>query len=353
MVDTKDYYKILGVDRNASDEEIKKAYRRLARKYHPDLNPGNKEAEEKFKEINEAYSVLGDPEKRKQYDRGETFNFAGFDFSRPDFADLFDFGFGDIFSDFFGGHKVSPAKGSDILIKTEISLEEAYKGVTKPLTVTRNINCSRCGGRGAESTEICPRCKGSGTLSASRGFFTFKQTCPACRGLGEKVSRICLECRGTGKVSFTETINVKIPAGVEDGQRVKVRGMGEAGEHGGPAGDLYIEVKIKPHPVFNREGKDLYVEVPVTVPEAALGAKIEVPALDGVALMNLPAGTQSGQKFKLKGKGMPGPHGTYGDLYVIIKVVLPDRLTPEAESLIRKLGTFYSENPRQKLGIKR
>lgn len=353
MIGTKDYYKILGVDKNASDEEIKRAYRRLARKYHPDLNPGNKEAEEKFKEINEAYSVLGDPEKRKQYDRGETFNFEGFDFSRPDFADIFDFGFGDIFSEFFGRRRPSPARGSDILTKTEITLEEAYKGVTKPVTVTRHINCSRCGGRGAESTEPCPTCKGSGTLSTSRGFFTFKQTCPTCKGAGERVSRICTECRGTGKFSSIETINVKIPPGVEDGQKVKVRGMGEAGEFGGPPGDLYIEVSVKPHPLFRREGKDLYVEVPVTIPEVVFGGRIEVPTPDGVAVMNLPAGMQSGQKFKLKAKGMPGAHGGYGDLYAIIKVVLPDRLTPEAEALIRKLGTFYSENPRQKIGIRK
>lgn len=349
MVGTKDYYKILGVDRNASDEEIKRAYRRLARKYHPDLNPGNKEAEEKFKEINEAYSVLGDPEKRKQYDRGETFTFEGFDFSRPDFADIFDFGFGDIFSDFFGRRRPSPSRGSDILTKTEISLEEAYSGVTKPVTLTRHVNCSRCGGRGAESVETCPTCRGSGTVGSSRGFFSFRQTCPTCRGSGERVSRLCGECRGTGKISVTETINVKIPAGVEDGQKVRVRGMGEAGEYGGPSGDLYIEVSIRPHPLFKREGRDLYVEVPVTVPEAVLGAKIEVPTLDGVALMNLPAGTQSGQKFKLKGKGMPGPHGGHGDLYAIVKIVIPDRITPDAEAIIKKLSSFYSESPRKKL----
>lgn len=353
MIGTKDYYKILGVDRNASDEEIKRAYRRLARRYHPDLNPGNKEAEERFKEINEAYSVLGDPEKRRQYDRGETFTFEGFDFSRPDFADIFDFGFGDIFSDFFGRRRPSPTKGGDILTKTEITLEEAYTGVTKSVTVTRHINCSRCGGRGAESTKTCQTCRGSGTLSSSRGFFTFKQTCPVCKGRGESISKICSECHGTGKITSTETINVKIPAGVEDGQRVKVRGMGEAGEFGGPSGDLYIEVTVKPHPLFRREGKDLYVEVPVTIAEVVFGGRIEVPTPEGVALMTLPGGTQSGQKFKLKGKGMPAPDGGHGDLYAIIKVVLPDRFTPEAEALIRKLETFYSENPRKRVGIKK
>ncbi|MCX7793818.1 MAG: molecular chaperone DnaJ [Thermodesulfovibrionales bacterium] len=350
MVGTKDYYKILGVDRNASDEEIKKAYRRLARKYHPDLNPGNKEAEEKFKEINEAYSVLGDPEKRKQYDRGETtFTFEGFDFSRPDFADIFDFGFGDLFTDLFSRHRPSPTRGGDILTRTEITLEEAYRGVTKPIAITRHISCSKCKGRGAESVETCPTCKGSGTVGSSRGFFSFRQTCPSCRGSGERISRLCSECRGTGKIVLTETINVKIPPGVEDGQRVKVRGMGEAGEYGGPPGDLYIEVSISPHELFRRDGKDLYVEVPVTVPEAALGAKIEVPTLDGVAIMNLPGGTQSGQKFKLKGKGMPGAHGTHGDLYAIIKVIVPDRINHEAEMILKRLSSFYSENPRKRL----
>lgn len=350
MIGTKDYYKILGVDRNASDEEIKRAYRRLARKYHPDLNPGNKEAEERFKEINEAYSVLGDPEKRKQYDRGETFDFKGFDFSRPDFADIFDFGFGDIFSDFFGTRRPTPKKGSDILVTTDISLEEAYQGVTKPITLTRHINCPRCGGRGAESVETCQTCKGSGTVGASRGFFSFRQTCPSCKGSGQRVTKICPECRGASKKVSTETINVKIPAGVEDGQRVKVRGMGDAGDAGGPPGDLYIEVRVRPHPLFKRDGKDLYVEIPVTFPEAALGAKIEVPTPDGVALMNLPPGTQGGQKFKLKGKGMPGPHG-HGDLYAIIKIAVPEKISPEAESLIRRLSSLYPENPRSKIRV--
>jgi molecular chaperone DnaJ len=349
MVGTKDYYKILGVDRNASDEEIKRAYRRLARKYHPDLNPGNKEAEEKFKEINEAYSVLGDPEKRKQYDRGETFDFTGFDFSRPDFADVFDFGFGDFFEDFFGRRGATPKRGSDIITNVEITLEDAYRGSTKPITFTRHVNCSRCGGTGAEALEACPNCKGTGTVGSSRGFFTFRQTCPACRGTGQKVTRVCQSCRGSGRVAVTEHINVRIPKGVEDGQRVRVRGMGEAGEYGGPSGDLYIEVKVLPHSIFKREGKDLYVEVPVTFPEAALGAKIEVPTLDGIALMNLPPGTQGGQKFKLKGKGMPAGHGGHGDLYAIIKIVVPERLSKEAEELIMRLSSLYPENPRSKI----
>jgi molecular chaperone DnaJ len=349
MVGTKDYYKILGVDRNASDEEIKRAYRRLARKYHPDLNPGNKEAEEKFKEINEAYSVLGDPEKRKQYDRGETFDFTGFDFSRPDFADIFDFGFGDIFSEFFGKRKVSPSKGGDILTGIEINLEDAYRGITRPVNITRNINCARCGGKGAEAVQSCPSCKGTGYVGASRGFFSFRQTCPTCKGSGERISKVCSSCHGTGKTPVTETINVKIPAGVEDGERLKVRGMGEAGEAGGPPGDLYIEVHIRPHSVFKREGKDLYVEVPVTFPEAALGARIEVPTMDGPVIMNLPPGSQGGQKFKLKGKGMPGKHGGYGDLYAVIKIVVPERIGPEGEELIKRLKTLYPENPRKKL----
>ncbi len=346
MVGTKDYYKILGVDRNASDEEIKRAYRRLARKYHPDLNPGNKEAEEKFKEINEAYSVLSDPEKRRQYDQGATFSFEGFDFSRPEFSDLFDFGFGDIFSDIFGRRTPAPQRGSDIVTEMEITLEEAYKGVTKPVTIRRHVHCTVCGGSGATAKEVCQTCRGSGTVGTSRGFFTFKQTCPSCRGSGQRITKICPSCRGNGRILLTETINIKIPKGVEDGQRVKVRGMGEAGEYGGPPGDLYIEVRLKPHEIFKREGKDLYVEVPVTFPEAALGGRIEVPTLDGIALMNLPKGSQGGQKFKLKGKGMPTQEGGHGDLYAVIKIVVPDISTPEEEALIKKLEGLYRKNPR-------
>jgi molecular chaperone DnaJ len=350
---TKDYYEILGVGKNTSQEEIKKAYRKLARKYHPDLNPGDKVAEQKFKEINEAYEVLGDPKKRSEYDQYGRSPFEGgpgFEgFRAYDSGDIFDFGLGDIFSDVFA-RRARPEvfKGPDILIGLEISLEEAFSGVTKTITYNRENICRTCKGSGAESYEVCNVCKGTGTIKTSKGFFRMSQPCPSCGGTGRKITKVCPSCSGIGKVLQTETVKTKIPAGVDTGSKVRLRGMGGAGQSGGPQGDLHIEITVKPHRFFKRKGDDLYLELPVTFVEAALGAKIEVPTIDGVAVMTLPPGTQGGQRFKLSGKGFPSPKtGVRGNQYVDIKIVVPKNVTNKAKESIREIESLYRGSPRE------
>lgn len=354
---TKDYYETLGISKNALHDEIKKAFRKLARKYHPDLNPGDKTAEQKFKEINEAYSVLGDEKKRIEYDRFGKTPFgegAWYEGGRPDFREGFQFGgFGDVFSDIFGagrGFENIPRRGADMLMGIELTLEEAFSGVTRPITLTRDIPCRTCNGSGAESFQTCERCKGSGKIQMSRGFFRMAQTCSACDGSGRKVTRTCKSCGGRGITRQGETLNAKIPAGVAAGSIVKLRGMGGAGEAGGPPGDLRIEVTVKPHPLFKREDDDLYLDIPITFGEAALGAKIEVPTIDGKAVMTIPTGTQGGQKFKLSGKGFPSPRtGARGNQYVIAKIVVPKDITGRAKDAIKEIESLYKENPRKKL----
>lgn len=348
----KDYYQILGVNKNASQDDIKKAYRRLARKYHPDLNPGDKTAEEKFKEINEAYAVLGDPEKRAEYDRaGTTFEqFGGFEgFKGFDFREAFDFG--DIFGDIFGTRfsaETHYARGEDISMGIELTLEEAFTGITKPITITRTINCDACGGTGAESSQACTSCKGTGKIQTSKGFFKIAQTCPECHGTGRKITSVCKKCGGRGRTVYTESVKVKIPAGADNGSIVKLKGMGNAGIGGGPAGDLLLEISIKPHPLFKRKGDDIYVQLPVTFGEAALGAKIEVPTIDGTAVMKLPPGTQGGQRFKLSGKGFVSPKSKHrGDEYVDIKIVVPKDIPEKAVRIIKEIESLYKENPRK------
>jgi molecular chaperone DnaJ len=350
----KDYYEILGVDKKAPQDDIKKAYRRLARKYHPDLNPGDKAAEQKFKELNEAYGVLGDEKKRADYDQYGKTPFeggAGFDF-RNATGQGFDFGgFGDVFSDLFGQGKGAQAysvKGPDLIMGLELSLEEAFSGVTKPITFTREVGCRSCGGTGAESSRQCDRCRGTGHVASSKGFVRMQQACAACGGTGRQVTRACSACGGRGKTMHAESIKVKIPAGADTGSKVRLRGMGGAGEGGGPAGDLQIEITVREHPVFARKGDNLSVEVPVTFGEAALGAKIKVPTIDGVAAMTLPAGTQGGKKFKLSGKGFPSTKtGKRGDQYVLIRIAVPKHIPERTKAAMQEIEALYGESPRK------
>jgi molecular chaperone DnaJ len=355
----KDYYQVLGVSKSASQDEIKKAYRKLARKYHPDLNPGDKVSEQKFKELNDAYSILSDSKKRAEYDQFGSSPFGpggpGYQQHRGfDSRESFDFGgFGDIFSDLFGARarqETYHTKGPDMVMGLELSLEEAFSGVTRPITFNREIPCEVCKGSGAESAQVCDVCKGMGGIKTSKGFFKMSQPCPSCGGTGRKVTKVCSACGGRGKKLHTETVKVKIPAGADTGSRVKLRGMGGAGAGGGPSGDLLIEITIKSHHVFKRKGDDIYLDLPVTFSEAALGAKIEVPNLDGIASMTLPPGTQGGQRLKLSGKGMPSrKSGARGNQYVDIKIIVPKNLDSKAKEKIRDIEALYKENPRKGL----
>jgi molecular chaperone DnaJ len=351
---TKDYYKILGVDKKATQDDIKKAFRKFARKYHPDLNPGDKSAEEKFKEINEAYAVLSDPKKREQYDNEGTFNFGQGGFSGFDFTQSFEFS--DLFGDLFGGRsRVDPLqhKGEDLIMEMALSLEEAFTGVTRSISITRSIACEACGGTGAASRQTCQGCKGSGRTQGAKGFFRFGQACSECGGTGQKITSVCSACGGKARVVKTETFSVKIPAGVDTGSVVKLRGKGNAGVGGGPPGNLLIEISIRHHPFFNRKGDDIYVQLPVTFGEAALGAKIEVPTIDGVTMMTLPSGTQGGQRLKLSGKGFISPNTKQrGNEYVDIKIVVPKEIPERAREAIKTIDELYRENPRKGMGEK-
>jgi molecular chaperone DnaJ len=350
---TKDYYDILGVKKDASQEDIKKAFRKLARKYHPDLNPGDKNAEHKFKELNEAYEVLSDPKKRTEYDqfgRSPYERGPGFEgFRTYDFGDAFDFGLGDIFSDVIGRRgRPETLRGHDIVIGIELSLDEAFSGVTKTITFNKESACPTCSGTGAQSSVVCDVCKGTGSVKTSKGFFRMSQPCQSCRGTGRRITKVCSVCGGRGKILKAETVKAKIPTGVDTGSRVRLRGLGGAGEGGGPPGDLHIEITVRPHRLFKRKGDDLYLDLPVTFTEATLGAKIEVPTIDGTAVMTLPSGTQGGQKFKLSGKGMPSPKtGVRGNQYVNIKIVVPKNITNKAKEALSEIESLYKANPRE------
>ncbi len=347
---SKDYYEILGLKKGVSQDEIKKAFRRLARRHHPDLNPGDKNAEHRFKEINEAYEVLGDAKKKADYDQfGRTSFDGGFEGAG---SYGFDFGgAGDIFADLFGGvgHTGAtgfrgdvPLRGHDIETRLDISLEEAYRGVTKPVSLTRDVSCKACSGTGAETSQICSGCKGRGTINQKRGFFSMNQPCPSCNGTGKVITKVCGKCRGNGSQVSTETLKVKIPPGVHTGSRVKLRGKGGAGARGGPAGNLYIELTVRTHPVFKRQGNDIYVDAPVSVSVATLGGKVNIPTLDGTVNMTLPPGTDSGKKFRLKGKGIANMRtGVKGDEFAVIKIIVPKKTSEKTREALEELEKAY------------
>ena len=352
----KNYYETLGVDKKASQDEIKKSFRKLARKYHPDLNSGDKTAEHKFKELSEAYEVLGDEKKRADYDQFGKTPFEGgapgFDYRTYTSGDRFDFGgFGDIFSDLFSngtGHHQSDLKGSDLVMGLELSMEEAFSGVTKSITFNREVACKECHGTGAETFQQCDQCKGTGKVTASKGFFKMAQPCSPCGGTGRKTTKQCRNCAGRGMMLHTESIKVKIPAGADTGSRIRLKGMGVAGQGIGGYGDLQIEITVRPHPLFTRKEDDIYLDLPITFGEAALGAKIEIPTMEGGTLMTLPPGAQSGQKFKLSGKGFPSSKtGRRGNQFVTIKVAVPKNLSEQEKSAIQDLEALYKESPRK------
>lgn len=348
----RDYYEILGVARTATDQEIKSAYRKLALKYHPDRNPGNRQAEEHFKEAAEAYAVLADSQKRAAYDRfghagvGAGAGPAGFDPTIfADFHDIFGnlgdlFGFGDVFGG--GRRRGGPQRGADLRYDLEISFEEAARGSETAVQIPREETCETCGGSGAApgtSAETCSQCRGRGQLRFQQGFLTIARPCHVCHGTGRVITRPCSSCRGAGRTTRDRRITVKIPAGIASGQRLRLYGEGEHGAAGGPPGDLYVVVHVQEHPFFHREEDDLYCEVPVNFPTLALGGEISVPTLDGEDSVTLPAGTQAGARFKLRNKGMPNVSGRgRGDLHVIVRPAVPKKLTKEQKKLLEQLA---------------
>jgi molecular chaperone DnaJ len=345
----RDYYEILGVDRNATEEEIKKAYRKLARQYHPDMQVGEqqrKAAEEKFKEINEAYEVLSDPNKRRQYDtfghagaqQGFGGGFEGFDFGRGA-ADIFS----DIFEDFFGGGRARAERGADLQYNLELSFEEAIHGKEVKLKIPRWETCRDCNGTGARSStsiRTCPGCRGTGQLRFQQGFFSITRPCAQCEGTGRIVTEPCPVCKGRKRVHRERTLAVTIPAGVESGMRLRLAGEGEEGVNGGPPGDLYVAITVKPHPIFKREGNDILCEVPVSFVTATLGGKVTVPTLNGETIVKIPPGTQHDSLLRLKGLGVPSlkSHRPAGDQLVRVKIQIPTKLTARQKELLTEFA---------------
>ncbi|MDD2941693.1 MAG: molecular chaperone DnaJ [bacterium] len=341
----RDYYEVLGLKRDASADEIKKSYRKLALKFHPDKNPGNKDAEESFKEASEAYQVLSDSERKAQYDRYGHAAFAG-GAGGAGFGDFSGFAediFGDIFGAFFGGNSGQRARsGRDLRYSMDLTLEEAASGVEKQISFKRAIKCDTCDGSGAKagtSPESCKHCNGVGQVRVQQGFFSISRTCPVCSGKGSIVRNPCADCHGAGQVMKDVTLSVRIPAGVDSGQRLKLDGEGESSDAGGRKGDLYVEINVLAHKIFKRHGNDVVCDVPVTYSQSVLGAEISVPTLEGDVTMKVPSGTPSGKIFRLKGKGMPDLRsGRKGDQHVRTYVSVPTSISNEQRELIEKLA---------------
>jgi len=374
----RDFYQVLGVPKNAPEGDVRKAYRKLAQKFHPDANPGSKEAEERFKQISAAYDVLGDPDKRKQYDQvremaasgfggfggfpgrgaGGRVRAEGFPFDPEGFGDLGDLG--DLFGGLFGGRggrggRGRRSAGADLQTEARISFEDAIRGVTIPLRIDGPATCPTCGGSGAEpgtSPETCPQCGGTGVMAQNQGVFSFSRPCGRCAGAGRIVTTPCHTCGGSGSVRRTREFSVRIPAGVKDGQRIRVPARGEPGTAGSAPGDLFVVVRVQTHPLFGRKDGDLTLELPVTFTEAALGANVEVPTLNGPVTLKVPAGTASGRTFRIRGKGAPKPKkGGNGDLLVTVRVEVPTKLSREQKELLRRLQSVEGESPRKRLGV--
>jgi len=361
----RDYYEILGVQRGATDQEIKSAYRKLALQYHPDRNPNNPDAEEKFKECSEAYAVLADSEKREMYNRfghagvGAGVPGGGFDASVfQDFGDIFGefFGFGDLFGGNRSGGRTRAQRGADLREDITIEFEEAAFGVEKQITYRKHELCEKCNGSGSaqgKAPASCRTCGGRGQVRYQQGFFSVARTCPTCHGTGSVISDPCANCRGEGRVVQQKTIDAKIPAGVEDGTRIRFTGVGEAGVHGGPAGDLYLVLRVKQHAFFDRQGNDLYCVVPISFTQAAVGTEIQVPTFEGEQALKIPEGTQSGTILKLRGKGIPvlNGHGK-GNLFVEVRVQTPTKLTKRQRELLQELqGIAQVENKPQRTSL--
>ncbi len=348
----RDYYEVLGVARNASEADIKKAFKRLAMKHHPDRNPGDKRAEEQFKEAKLAYDVLSDPKKRSAYDQ---FGHAGVEaaggFGGPgDFAGAGSFQdiFGDVFGDIFGGRTGRrTGRGSDLRYDLTLTLEEAVAGKDVKIRIPTLVDCQFCGGSGAKpgtSPKTCPTCRGAGQVRMQQGFFSIQQTCPQCRGNGHVIEEPCGHCRGRGRLQEEKTLSVKVPAGVDTGDRIRLAGEGERGEHGGTPGDLYVQVQVQEHPIFTREDSHIYCEVPIGFVIAALGGDMEVPTLDGKVMLKIPSGTQTGKMFRVRGKGVkPVRGGPVGDLICRVAVETPVNLTERQREILREFDQSVQE----------
>ena len=353
----RDYYEVLGIQRDAKDPQIKSAYRKLALQYHPDRNQGNKDAEEKFKEAAEAYAILSDSDKRARYDRfghAGVSSQAGAGFDPSTFAGFEDI-FGGIFGDFFGGgRRGGPERGSDLRYDLEITFEESAKGVETKVQIPRLEQCGTCHGSGSaagSSPSTCPQCQGRGQQRFQQGFFTVARTCSKCHGSGRVITKPCHSCHGEGRISQERTLTVKIPAGIADGQRLRISGEGEAGVAGGPSGDLYVFIEVAPHAFFRREGNNLACEIPLNFTTLVLGGHIEVPTLDGPESFKVPEGTQSGSVFRLRGKGMPDVSGRgRGDLFFTAQAVTPKKISKEQRALLEQLHKLLPKEqfePRQ------